>query len=178
MNPEPKPDYAATMKKELLQLIDELDIGPLQKKFMQSRWLDQLLWMDAASKKNQIYYYALRMACIIGGVMIPALVGVDMEGSLGTLIRMLTVVISLVVAVSAAIEEFFHFGERWRHYCRTAQVLKAEGWSYLQLGGSYQDTDSHAEAYAYFAGRVEEIIQKEVDLFVSKLSKEKEKKKE
>ena len=80
----------------------------------------------------------------------------------------------MIVAVSAALEEFFHFGERWRHYRRSAELLKGEGWSFFQLSGHYQSHKDHKEAYPLFAARMEETFQREVDIFITKISKESE----
>lgn len=176
MNSQSKLDYNEMMKEQLLQLIDTLDVDKLQKKFLQSRWLDQLLWMEKASTKNQRKYYLLRLACIIGGVIIPALVGLKLSGGWDIFIRIITVVLSLIVAVSAAVEEFFHFGERWRHYRRSVGQLKAEGWLFFQLSGPYESHSSHKEAYPIFAGRVEQTFQNEMETFISKISKEEQKK--
>lgn len=175
MGKDPKSDYTATMKADLEQLIEDLDLETLQKKFLRSRWLDQLIWMESSSKKNQLRYYILRLGCIIGGVIIPALVSIHASGALGGMIQFVTVVISLIVAVCAALEEFFHFGERWRHYRRTAELLKGEGWSFFQLSGHYQSHNDHKEAYPLFAARMEETFQREVDIFITKISKESEK---
>jgi hypothetical protein len=177
MNTQQKLDYNEMMKEELLQLIETLDVDKLQKKFLRSRWLDQLLWMENASKKNQRKYYLLRLSCIIGGVIIPALVGLNLSGGWDIFIRIVTVVLSLIVAVSAAIEEFFHFGERWRHYRRSVGQLKAEGWLFFQLGGPYESFSNHKEAYPVFGGRVEKTLQNEMVTFISKISKEEHKKK-
>lgn len=176
MEPNKKPDYSLKMEKELTALIDGLsfkDDDEMPKRFLKSRWLDQLIWMDKASRKNQNYYYIFRLSCIVGGVLIPALVSIDADGTMGGVFQFLTVVLSLVVAVSAAVEEFFHFGERWRHYRRMAEILKGEGWSFFQRSGNYRKYDRHADAYPEFAGRVEEIFQKEVQVFITKVSKEK-----
>lgn len=172
MNSESKTDYTQMMKAELIQVIDELEIADLQKKFLKSRWLDQLLWMEGVSKKNQQFYYVFRLACIIGGVMIPALVSLKIAGGMGGFVQFVAVVLSLIVAVSAAIEEFFHFGERWRHFRRTAELLKGEGWSFFQLTGNYRKYVTHADAYPVFAGRIEEAFQNELEIFITKVSKE------
>lgn len=174
MEADNKTDYSSKMEKELAALIDGLSFDDgMPKQFLKFRWLDQLIWMDKASKKNQNYYYILRLSCIVGGVLIPALVSIDAEGAMNGIFQFLTVVLSIIVAVSAAVEEFFHFGERWRHYRRMAEILKGEGWSFFQRSGNYRKYESHAEAYPEFAGRVEVILQKEVEVFVTKVSKEK-----
>lgn len=173
-----KSDYSSKMEKELAVLVDGLRFDDeMPKQFLKSRWLDQLIWMDKASKKNQKYYYIFRLSCIVGGVLIPALVSIKANGTIDGYLHFLTVLLSLIVAVSAAVEEFFHFGERWRHYRRMAEILKSEGWSFFQRSGRYRKHESHTEAYPEFAGRVEEILQKEVEVFITKVSKEKADKK-
>jgi hypothetical protein len=77
-----------------------------------------------------------------------------------------------VVAVSAAIEAFFHFGERWRHYRRTVEWLKSEGWEFFQLGGPYRRYKSHSDAYSLFATRVEETLQRDIDQYVTQVVQE------
>ena len=173
MTSDAKTDDREKRTEEYSQLIDALNLEALPKKFLKSRWLDQLNWMEAASKKNQCYYYMFRLVCIVGGVIIPALVSADVGGATGSLIKVAVVVLSLTVAVSAAIEEFLHFGERWRHYRSAAEFLKSEGWSFFQLSGPYCEHPNHTDAYPDFAGRVEVVLRTEVDLFITSISREK-----
>ena len=96
-------------------------------------------------------------------MMVPALVSLQtLDTDLGSLAQTLSVLVSLVVAVSAAIEQFFDFGGRWQHYRRTVEQLKTEGWSFMQLSGRYADAATHAQAYTTFADRVEHIIQSDI----------------
>lgn len=91
-----------------MQLIDALNLEEMPKNFLKSRWLDQLMWMEGACEKNQRYYYVFRLSCIVGGVFIPALVSIKAGGAMGAFVQFITVALSLIVAVSAAIEAFFH----------------------------------------------------------------------
>ncbi len=77
------------------------------------------------------------------------------------------VVISLIVAITTAVDGFFQYGERWRLYRRTSEQLKAEGWQFFQSIGDYQDM-THAVAYPVFATRVEEILQQDLEVFMKK----------
>jgi hypothetical protein len=52
--------------------------------------------------------------------------------------------------------------------------LKIEGWQFFQLSGSYRDK-SHAEAYPVFAERVEAILQRNVKVYITVVTREKEK---
>jgi hypothetical protein len=173
--------YREWLKQDYGKLIDALQLDDMQKHFMRSRWLDQVMWMDSKCEKTQRWHYILRLVAIVGGVVVPALVGLKLgDEKASAAISWLTFGISLMVAISVAVEEFFHFGERWRHYRRTVELLKIEGWKFFQLGGSYQQFGSHGGAYPLFAGKVEDIMQNEVDVYIAEVVKEKkeEKKKE
>ncbi|MHC5732754.1 MAG: DUF4231 domain-containing protein, partial [Nostoc sp.] len=81
--------------------------------------------------------------------------------------------LSQIVAISAAIEEFFHYGERWRHYRRTVESLKSQGWQFSQLTGPYRKYTTHEEAFNVFAGQVEDIIQRDVEIYATQVVQEK-----
>ena len=169
----PKNSYFEFLKQDLGGLIESLQLSDLQKHFLHSRWLDQVLWMEAKSGAAQKSFYTLRLVAIVGGVLVPALISLDLGGWL----KGVTFGVSLLVAISVAVEEFFHFGERWRHYRRSVELLKIEGWLFFQLSGPYRDFKGHAEGYPQFGGKVEEIMQHEVDIYISQVTKEKEEEK-
>jgi hypothetical protein len=169
--------YEKWLKDDLDQLISALELGELHKHSLRSRWLDQVLWMEKKAGQCQRWYYILRLIAIVGGVIVPSLVGLnlaDIQFAAG-FVQWTTFGLSMMVAISLATEEFFHFGERWRHYRSTAERLKIEGWQLFQLGGPYQDFKNHAEAYSSFATRTESIHQQEVDVYITEIAKEKKK---
>ncbi len=165
-------DYRRQVNTELSGLIDGLALPDLSKQMLRARWLDQLLWRESRADAARDWYYRLRLTTIIGGVLLPALVSVgEIKGFPGAT-RWVTFVLSLLIAVSAAIEEFFHFGERWRSYRETVERLKGEGWQFLQLSGQYRRFHTHADALPLFAARIEEIIQREVQHYVTSVAAE------
>jgi uncharacterized protein DUF4231 len=174
--PPPYPDW---LKREFGQLVDDLDLEPSRKRFLKSRWLDQVIWTERKANRARNRYYLLRLTTVVGALLVPALVSLNpADESLDNAVRIATWVVSLVVAASAAVEQFFHFGDRWRNYRRTAERLKAEGWLYLQLSGPYDhNRATHEAAYSAFALRVEELIQSDVDAYLTEVAVEKEKKK-
>lgn len=161
--------YEEWLKDDLSDLIEALDLSDFQKHALRSRWLDQVLWMEKRACATRNWYYILRLITIIGGVLIPALVSITFTGTGAVIIRWITFFISLSVALSAAIEEFLKFGDRWRNYRRTVELLKVEGWQFFQLSGPYSRRESHAHAYPKFATRVEEIIQRDVQVYISEI---------
>ena len=160
------------MRAEMDRLIASLDLPELNKEFMRARWLELVVWMDGKAQDSVWWYRRLRLTTIIGGVIVPALVSLNVGSDMQGLVQMLTFVVSLVVALSAAVEEFFRYGERWRHYRRMTESLKSEGWQFLQLSGSYAN-QSHLQAYPAFAARVEELSREEVDTYITQVFKDK-----
>ncbi len=158
--------------RDLVVQIERLPIDDLQKTYLHGRWLDQVAWLGRGARRDQRRYYALRLVTILGGVTIPALVGVNVDGEAASTVRWATFGLGLLVAAAAALEEFFRYGERWRHYRQQAELLKAEGWAFLQLAGpAYRRYDSHAEAFRTFVGRVEDAVRQEVGVYVAEVAR-------
>jgi hypothetical protein len=170
--------YREFLKQDLGGLIDALELTDLQKRFLRSRWLDQVLWMEGRADGARTKYYVFRLTAIMLGVVIPVLVGLNIEGSIGVMLRYVIVVLGLLVAISAALEEFFRYGERWRHYRQTVEWLKIEGWRFFQLSDPYRRYKTHAEAYPSFANRTEDLIRQDVNVYVSEIVRSKEEKEE
>ena len=177
--PKKSQSYRNQFQQEICALIEQIDLPDLQKQFMKARWLDQLLWLEGRSQTSRNQYYFLRLITIIGGVIVPALVSLNINANdVQVVVGWLAFGLSQVVAISAAVEEFFHYGERYRHYRNTAEAMKIEGWQFFQLSGSYRHAQNHAEVYPDFAQRVESIIQRDVEAYLSEVIREKEKPKQ
>lgn len=169
--------YLDSLKREFGSIIDSLDLDEDRKRFLALRWLEQLLWMEKKAVESQRRYYVLRLTTVVGAVLIPALVAVTpSDHTLERSLRVAVWVVSLVVAISAAVEQFFRFGDRWRNYRQTAERLKTEGWLYIQLSGPYaKDGATHANAFTPFANHVEEWIKSDVDVYLTEIAVEREK---
>ena len=163
--------YSQWLAAEFGSLIDDVDVDERRRRFLKSRWLDQVVWTEKKAGRARNRYYALRLITLVGALLVPALVTLDpKDDTLHDAVRVATWAVSLVVAISAALEQFFHFGDRWRNYRRTAELLKSEGWLYLQLSGPYGvNGATHAAAYPAFAVRVEELLHADVDTYLTKI---------
>ncbi|MEL6554873.1 MAG: DUF4231 domain-containing protein [Cyanobacteria bacterium J06621_11] len=169
-----KTNYRQYLKSTLGGIINKLEISALKQDFLKSRWLDQLLWLESSAARERNRYYALRLITIIGGTLVPAMVGFNgFQGGNDSRIQSLAAYaafgISQTVAISAAIEEFFAHGKKYRNYRNTAEHLKIEGWQFFQLAGPYRQFTSHEAAYVSFAQRVEQYMQQDVQGFLAQL---------
>jgi cytochrome c553 len=158
-NPPPDHQYS--------NIIDRLDLSDLRKDFLKSRWLDQLQWLEGRAIKERNRYNLLRLTTIVGGAIIPALVGINKgDAHWQEAVSWSALGVSQAVAICAAAEEFFAPGEKYKTYRNTAESLKTEAWEFFQLCGKYHQFETHTSAYSAFAEQVEQYIQKDVKDFM------------
>lgn len=168
-----KDQYIEFLKEDFDSLFGQLELNDVQRKFLTSRWLDQVLWMEKKAATCRDRHYRLRLSAIILGVLVPILIGINVGDNdrLRQAKEYVTIGLSAIVAVSAAVEEFFHYGERWYHYRRTVESLKTYGWQFSQLSGRYARFSSHSAAFIDFANQVEEVIQRDVEVYVTQVAR-------
>jgi hypothetical protein len=141
----------------------------MQKHFLHDRYLKELMWFERKAGYNQKRHYALRLVTIVGGVIVPSLVSLGVkEANTAQAIAWATFSVSLLVAIAAALESFFGYGERWRTFRRTSEALKAHGWQFFQLVGHYGAHPDHGDAFPRFAAQVESLFQQDVESFVTR----------
>ncbi|MEM9483012.1 MAG: DUF4231 domain-containing protein [Cyanobacteria bacterium P01_F01_bin.116] len=161
--------YSQYLKETLGGLVDRLEVTELHKEFLKNRWLDQVMWLEGKATKERNQHFRLRMVTIIGGVLVPAMVGFKSDSApLNERVGWVALAVSQAVAISAAVEEFFGHGDKYRTYRSTAEHMKIEGWHFMQLAGPYKRFRVHEDAYKTFAHRVEQYIQKDVEGFVAR----------
>jgi hypothetical protein len=115
----------------------------------------------------------------IGSILVLMLVSLRIDeqklAQWDTPVRYLTVFFSLLVAASIAIEHLFNYGERQRHFEQKLDRLKTEGWRFFQLSGHYRHYETHAEAFPAFTNQVEDLSQREVEVYSSRVMTERRK---
>jgi uncharacterized protein DUF4231 len=163
--------------KKLRALIAGLDLGDEKRnEYIDARWLNYVEWWDARAREAKRRYYGLRGAVVIAGALIPALVGLrelTVLGEYGWILAVASIVASLVVAICAGLESLFGYGEIWREKRAAAELIKSEGFNFIQLIGEYESQPSHKAAYKLFAANVEKIIRSEIKDYVVAVAPEK-----
>jgi hypothetical protein len=172
------PDEVKPLKQNLTAVIEVLELPDLQKQFLCSRWLDQILWMDYKANGTHFWYNVMRAITLLGGVFVPVLVGLNVASTPGQfsndplmagLIKWGPIIISPIVAVSATLMSSYRFGERWQHYRQIEELLKIEGWRFIQQTDYYRRYASHLDAYPAFASRVERILKSDVQTYFAEI---------
>ena len=154
---------------ELTAVIATLDLEDSQQLYLEKRFAGQVAWMEGKAQTAQRRYVGARLTTLIGALIIPVLVGLTpSDADLADAIRIATTVIGLIVAVTTAVEHFFHYGARWQHYRRNVERLKNEGWRFFELLGDYHSAEQpgHKAQFPRFAQRVEEILEEEYDVYL------------
>ena len=168
---KPPPFDGVWLRGDFTELIGSLHIHEAQRHYLRSRWLENLLWMESVAQRTRRRYYTLRLATVIGAVIVPALVSINAVGKTAGVVTWLTFGISLIVAASAAVEGFFRFGDRWRHYRGTVEAMKREGWNFHELRGPYRAAGAtHQSAFPIFVDQVEAILQREAQTYISEIA--------
>jgi len=137
--------------------------------YINARWLKYVEWWDWRSRESKRKYQALKTAVIVGSALIPALVGLrelKQFGEYAWIFSVASILASLVVAICASLESLFGFGEIWREKRMSAELIKSEGFSFLQLSGVYAPFTTHQDAYKLFAQNVEDPIRHEIKDYV------------
>ena len=154
---------------ELQKLINEIDLGDAKmNEYVNARWLRYVQWWDMRSRKSKACYEWLRVLTVVGGAMIPALVGLRelrlLQG-IDSVFAIAAIVVSLIVAICTGLEGVFRCGEIWREKRMATELLVSEGFSFLQLTGPYAGLTHHS-GFKLFAQNVEELIRHEIKDYV------------
>jgi hypothetical protein len=137
--------------------------------YINARWLKYVEWWDWRSRQAKRKYQALRSAVVVGSALIPALVGLrelTQFVKYAWILAVASIVVSLVVAICAGLESVFGFGDIWREKRIAAELIKSEGFSFLQLAGGYAQFRTHQDAYKLFAQNVEDLIRHEIKDYI------------
>jgi hypothetical protein len=59
-------NYGSWLCGEFGAIIDALDLDAQRKRFLRSRWLDQVVWLEKKAGEAQRRYYRLRTTTVVG----------------------------------------------------------------------------------------------------------------
>jgi hypothetical protein len=158
----------------LRSVIDDVKALEPYRGFMEKRWIGMVVWWDDRSTRARRSYFRLRAVVIAGGVSIPVMTTLSVLDGWHTPMAITIAFAGAIVAGCAAWEGIANYGETWREKRRAAELLKVEGWQFIQLCGKYEPEDKKADAatayalaYPRFAAEVEAMIAREVGEYLT-----------
>lgn len=132
------------------------DITNDERFYMEHRWHSQWAFFDKKASEAKRRYQRLQLIIGLGSVTVPVLVGIRGDTDVAQNgLYVLTVIISLAVAMAAAVENVQKYGDSWRSYRHAAEELLQEKSLYDNRAGRYADIPS---PFLRFVERVEEVI--------------------
>jgi Protein of unknown function (DUF4231) len=159
---------------QLKSLMDGIELNDQKlNEYINARWLKYVEWWDSRARKAKWKYLTVRSAVVIGSALIPALVGLrelTQFADVAWIFSVASIIVSLVVAVCAGLESVFGWGDIWREKRMAAELIKSEGFSFLQLTGGYAQFMTHQDAYKLFAQNVEDLIRHEIKDYIVAVS--------
>jgi len=136
-----------------------------QRYYVEHRWHSQWAFYDKKASHSKWWYQFLQMGIGVGSVIVPVLVGFNTTDSgVNNGLQILTVVISLLVAAAAAVENVKKYGDSWRNYRAAAEELAREKSLYDMGAGPYRESQ---RPFLLFAERCEDVIAKQNGAFFS-----------
>lgn len=117
-----------------------------------SEWRD---WYDQRASLAKRKCVWMRAATLIAAAFVPAVVNLPVPH-----VTVAATILSLTVTVLVSLETVFHFGDQWRNFRATEQVLAREYYYYVTRSGPYQELNADA-AFQLLVSRVEAALESE-----------------
>jgi Protein of unknown function (DUF4231) len=158
-----------TKKLDFHKIIDRLDLEEIDKDYLKYRWLDQMQWMSRKSAFMQTRHKRWRWATIFSAALLPVLISINFaeNKTYAQYIRFGMALLGAVPAIAVAAEELNQYGKNWYNYRNAAELLKTQGWQFIQLAGTYKNAGDHRQAFKDFSEQVESIVSNDVKVFVA-----------
>jgi len=155
--------------REMLEkLVESLPDNRPYDAYLKGRWIGMVMWWHQQSVGAKWKYFTLRALIIIGGVLLPVATTVSAYLGWNSHIALLVAVTGALVAACTAWEGVKNYGETWREKRRAAELLKVQGWLFLNRCGKYEPAEVAAHkagkhaAFGLFVTEVEAMIAREV----------------
>ena len=148
------------------EIIGKIDLPDTYKLFLKYRYLEELDNFRKESKNTKIFANLFKFIIAFGTLVTPLILSVqNLDESLRDIIYWTVLGISALTTICNIISEVFQFREHYFMYRMALETLRAEGWEYFQLTGTYKNFENHSEAYETFAGQVEKVQKKTMQQF-------------
>ncbi|MEM6973477.1 MAG: DUF4231 domain-containing protein [Pseudomonadota bacterium] len=113
-------------------------------------------WYDLRSTRMKMNFLRFRIISVLGSALIPVIT--NMSAIPLPHKDYLVTVIGLVVVIMVSLDSVFHWGEQWRNYRSTEQVLGREVVFFKTRRGPYTSVGSDEEAFGLLVERCEDAI--------------------
>ena len=163
--------FCQDSRKHLLNIIEDLQLEPYQKKIIAKRYLKQVYFYAGKAKSSEIFYLFLSIFVTICTILLPALLSIQQidysddeeeDKEFKQRVYWGTWIISLLITISNGLLQFLNLQKQFVSFNQTKERLLAEGWHYIQLSGHYRDK-THQSSFIDFCDEIEKIKKSQVN---------------
>jgi len=139
---------------ELLRRINNMQeaIQPLLDgdKVRNARWEEwkynvvHAAWRERGNKRS---FYRMRVIALVASISVPSLVGLNLAGTGGSVVRWLTFALSLVAAIATGIIALYRVGDRWLMYRRLMDNLMVIGYTLVDSSSANPQQEQAAHVF-------------------------------
>lgn len=127
--------------------------------YLKDRYKDQINWYDNKASKNKKCYTIFQWGVIVLSVSLPVLIASAPDSW-----QLITIIISILLAIGTAALKTFKFQENWINYRTISETLKKEKHYY---NAGLEEYTKVSDKEALFVDRIESIISRENTLWVT-----------
>ncbi len=133
------------------------------KSYLTDRYQDQISWYQRKAATNKSRYQIFQWTVIVLSAIVPVLVALPIKYQV-EYHQLLTIVVSVFLAIGTAGVKAFKFQENWINYRSTSERLIQEKYYYEGNVGEYSET---GDKESLFVKRVEALLAGESSQWVS-----------
>lgn len=155
------------------QIINSLEITPIEKLVLNNRYINVMRQMDYNTKKTTFLFNTLSIIITLGSILVSTLLSIDSSRTINYksnttdisndielqkhYIYWITLCISLIVTIANAFIKLFSIDQTYiiRHF--RYNELRREGWLFFLLAGPYIKYKTHSIAIKTFIFNIEKI---------------------
>lgn len=123
------------------------------------RWESWTYYLSYAARRensNRRAFYIIGIISLASAITVPALVGLNLSGTGGVVVRWITFAFSLLTALATGMLTLYRIGDRWLMYRRLMESLLATGRTLLDHAESADPGGQ--EAWRNFASATDKAI--------------------
>ncbi len=154
------------------KMIEDLDLHEYQKKYLLERFIDIMYDdFDIIAIKNKLAFQFFRFIALVAGVLVPVVANLDDNIIiLGCNKTLLITILGLLTSISFGFLQIFQNEKVWLHHRETFEILRTEGYKFLNLAGDYCNK-THQDAYPEFVNKLEDLIKKDIRKYTQLIDK-------
>jgi hypothetical protein len=158
-------------------ILQHLDLTPVQKEIIKTRYLDLLRGLQKRVRNHSIVFFLGHFIITVGSLFVPALLSIQnsdkeyalVTGPFNVHIYWATFIISLLVTIWNGILTLFRIDKKYYFLNTILESLRSEGWQYMSLTGRYSGhlirnkKPTHQNQFIHFTHYVEKIKMKQIE---------------